>query len=346
MEEYYYQLIQAYSENRIDERGLAELREWVEESPENLSAFRDTLSVFESARNYIKTGTDRSESAWSKIKAGIETGSFLPSTAGRKKSFRAYFAYAAAALVVILCGLFFFIRISDSRDRHPVYVEFLNPKGKRTKLILPDRSVVYLNAASRVRYNRDFKIAKKREVFLEGEAFFEVTPDAGRPFLVQSGGVSTTVLGTSFNVKAFGEEEKIVITVRTGKVGVSLKEQTNDKFLQFLLPDQQLAIDTRTGNYSFSNLNTTDDTEWKDNRIVFDNATLDEIGRSLERWYNIKVVMRYPQDTGCRFTAKFDYIPLNRLMDLMAEMTGDGYSLKNDLLIIDNKKCKQEENMD
>ncbi len=230
MEEHYHQLIRDYSEKRISDEGLAELREWIEQSPQNLSQFRYTVQVLEAARHFFKEPAP-AQKAWKKIEQQIQQAGEPAQSSSRPYT---WLAYAAMALLISAIAALFFQHLFIGKDTKPVYAEVSNPAGKRSRIILPDSSVVFLNAASKLHYLKAFN-EDTREVLLDGEAFFEVVHDASRPFIVRSGVVSTTVLGTSFNVKAFRGDGRIAVTVQSGKVGVSMSSDGNQKFLQFLL---------------------------------------------------------------------------------------------------------------
>lgn len=355
MEEYYYRLITDYFEKKINSESLNELYAWVDESPENLAAFRETLLILDAAKKYSsgKAGKQQSD-VWKRVSATINKpnvqieDALFTTESDEEGAIRAkYLVYITAVVMIVLSGILLNNRyLGEKGTGLYSFVTRYNPNGKRSKITLPDGSVVYLNAASRISYRKELKKLDKREVFLSGEAFFDVVRDNTRPFIVHSGLVTTTVLGTSFNIKAFKEENKVYVTVQSGKTAVSLREGNGEKFLQYLVANQKLSINVGNGNYSFKNTDASEEVSWISNRIVFSNNNLDEIARSLERWYNVKVRFTHPELTGCRFTAKFDYIPLNKLMDIFSELTGSTYLIKDNQLIINNDKCKQEDAMD
>jgi len=337
MEEYYQNLIIDYAEKRISDRGLAELREWVEQSPENLSQFRNTLKVLESAKQYFKK-EPAPQRVWDAIEHQIQNSQQSHPIINPATPYT-WMAYAAIVLLVSAIVLFFHENLFQARPTNPVFTEIRNPNGKRSRVTLPDGSVIFLNAASMIKYEKSFDAAV-REVYLEGEAFFDVEHDQSRPFIVKSGTVNTTVLGTSFNIRAFKDDGKVAVTVQSGKVGVTLSRDGSQKFLQYLLPGQQLDINAVNGDYSFNTLNASNAAAWKDSKIVFDNKPLDEIALTLERWYNIKVELSHPQHSTSGYTAKFDNLPLNQVMDILSQLTGCSYSFQQNKLIINNKNCK------
>ncbi|MEJ6979100.1 FecR domain-containing protein [Pedobacter sp. P351] len=337
-EEHYQKLIIDYFEKRISDEGFSELTEWIECSSENLDHFREHLQILESSKYYFKEPVLQ-QKVWDRISRHVLTEESNTNSPVSFKPSYSWLAYAAIILLTSVTSLLFYRNSFKVKESRPVYTEFNNQNGKRSRITLPDSSIVYLNGASKLRYPKAFS-GDTREVFLEGEAFFEVVHDKERPFIVQSGKVNTTVLGTSFNVTAFKGDNRVAVTVQSGKVGVSIKREGNRKFLQYLFPDQQLDINTITGDFSFNTLDAANITSWKDDRIVFNNNSLEEIGRTLERWYDVKVVLSNPENSSSRFTAKFDYLPLNQLMEIFAQLSGCTYTIQQNQLIINNKNCK------
>lgn len=162
------------------------------------------------------------------------------------------------------------------------YASLQTPRGGQYSVILPDGSQVWLNAASSLRYPLRFDQAV-REVELDGEAFFEVAKDESRPFVVKSHGQQVKVLGTSFNVNAYANEEKIATTLVEGKIKV---ESLDGAFQHVLQPGQQ-------GQYTADGLSVikVDPTEfvaWRDGLIMFHGDNLPEIIDQLERWYDVE----------------------------------------------------------
>ncbi|SEM37063.1 FecR family protein [bacterium A37T11] len=167
------------------------------------------------------------------------------------------------------------------------------PKGGQYQIILSDGTKVWLNAASTLKYPSRFS-GNRREVTLEGEAFFEVnTGDVGAnkysPFIVKSKNQEILVLGTSFNVTAFTDEKETKTTLITGKVQVkaqNLKLKTYN--LQLLSPAQQALV--KGDSLTVSKVDVASTIAWKNHEFNFNNTPLKDIMRQLERWYNVEVV--------------------------------------------------------
>ena len=330
MEDKSYQLIIEYFEKTISDDGLTFLQEWIELSPEHLDQFIETIKILEASKAYFKH-EDKEEENWKQIQSKLSLPSETPKPIFKIKGF----IYAAACTVV--CVLSFLFYKQQIKKPLPIdYAEISNPDGRHSKVVLPDNSIVYLGGGSKIKYNKRF-LGKKRIIMLEGEAFFEVVHQAKRPFVVKSGVIETVVLGTSFNVKAFTAEHKIAITVKTGKVGVLSAGLGNHEFVKFLLPDEQIEINTVSGLYTFIKTDASAIAAWRDNHFVFYNTPLREIARSLEHHYGVKIEFTDPELGNSRLTAKFNTIPIEEVMNNIVVLSGIAYTQKdNHIFISDN----------
>lgn len=157
------------------------------------------------------------------------------------------------------------------------------PKGGEYILILPDSSEVHLNSESSIRFPVSFA-SDKREVFLEGEAFFKVKPDRKAPFYVHAAGRVINVLGTTFNVFAYGDEPYFRSTLVTGKVKVSGGRQE-----VVLKPSEQYAENQKTGEVEVRKVDPSFYLSWMDGKIMFKGERLEDIVKKLARWFDFEI---------------------------------------------------------
>ena len=156
------------------------------------------------------------------------------------------------------------------------------PQGAEYHLVLSDGTRVWMNARSRLVYPVAF--GDTREVELEGEAYFEVTRDENRPFIVHAGQVAVKVLGTEFNVKAYAENE-VMTTLVSGRVMV---KRGLDSLT--LAPGEQCEVDKQTGLLTVKEADLVTTLAWKNGEFVFKNVTLENMINELSRWYDMEVV--------------------------------------------------------
>lgn len=243
-----------------------------------------------------------------------------------------------AASIVLAIGISFlaFKQISSGllEAEEVAFIEKGNPNGRKSTIILPDGSKVKLNSDSKIRYAKTF--AKEyREVILEGEAFFEVTKDSTRPFVIKTGDITTTVLGTSFNVNAYAKRDEISVAVVTGKVEV--KKSTyygNEESTAIHLTPNMMAVYKREEReLKTTQFNMEEITGWKDGMLIFKNSDMPEIAMKLKKWYGFEVEISGGKEMRRkRYTGKFDNNSLEYVLKAIS------YTSEISFQIEDNKK--------
>ena len=200
------------------------------------------------------------------------------------------------------------------------------PRGAEYMLALSDGTRIWLNADSRVRYPSRV-VEGERQVYLEGEAYFEVARDTSRPFVVRTSTSEVRVLGTAFNVRAYPEERQRT-TLVTGRVAVASPKGT-----VALKPGEQ-AVEEE-GGFVIRRVNLDEQTAWLRHVFVFVNTPLGEVLGSLERWYDIEVFVVNPALRELRFTASFSrYEHLEKILKTLEMTTHIAFDLKGRTLIV------------
>lgn len=250
-----------------------------------------------------------------------------------------------SAAAIIVAGLFVTINyFVGGRDNSKTYAAVY---GERKNIQLPDGSVVTLNAGSNIKINENYGTTT-RDVYLEGEAFFEVKHDITRPFIVHTPAMDVKALGTAFNVKAYLNEKNTETSLISGLVEVTLKENNNLKML--LYPNQK--IEWQNGNTNAVNSNLTKankDTHltdslpkklvvtstgdikeiaWKENKLMFDDEEFHNIAILLERWYGVKINFKDTAICHYRFTGTYEKEDLNTVLDYLKESKHFNYTIE------------------
>lgn len=198
-----------------------------------------------------------------------------------------------------------------------VYNKLEIPRGGEFCLTLSDGTRVWLNSETSIQYPVAFG-AKERRVFVQGEAYFEVAKDAKKPFTVQFMSSSVTVLGTSFNIRAYPEEKRSQTTLAEGSVRIYSPGSS-----MLLKPGEQAEVSALSGEMVKQEVEVKNFTSWKDGRFVFEQQPLEDIMRTLERWYDIRVIF---EDEGAKRISLSGnmkrYGDFSQVMKML-QMTGD-----------------------
>ncbi|MCL6273757.1 FecR domain-containing protein [Muricauda sp. 2012CJ35-5] len=200
-----------------------------------------------------------------------------------------------------------------------------NLKGQKSRIKLPDGSTVYLNYNSRISYASKFK--NKREIYLEGEAFFEVAKDSTRPFLVNSSGLVTRALGTAFNVKA-EKGKKVEVGLVEGKisVGPSFGEKQAE-----IIDDTggKATYDATKGEIEISAYDDMDFYKWTKRVLVFKAASFDEIVETLENWYDVEIKV-HNLNRRITYTGEFPSESLESVLERIAFVEQFSFEIDED----------------
>ncbi|UYQ95875.1 DUF4974 domain-containing protein [Chitinophaga horti] len=205
--------------------------------------------------------------------------------------------------------------------------------GERKTITMPDQSVVHLNAGSRITYDEAYN-EDGRELTLEGEAFFEVTEDPQKPFKVLHGGLTTEVLGTSFNIHAYSAAADMKVTVATGRVRVSGAANAT------LAAGQSLTYVKSSATANVTKPSHVEQSySWKDGVLAFDSERLGDIAHTLERWYNVTVHLEGEGAANCRFTGAFERLPLEKVLSLLSKNGNFSYRINGRDVYITGVPC-------
>jgi len=196
------------------------------------------------------------------------------------------------------------------KTNHPVlYTEVTVPPGQMTRIKLPDGSNVWLNSGSVFKYPTEFD-RSSRNIYLDGEAFMKIAKNPKKPFIVNTDKFSVKVLGTSFNVDAYSDDEQASVTLVEGSV---LLQSAKKEWSRHIVPGQTASIN-KGEIPAISETNTAFYTAWTEGKIVFRKETLEEISKKLERWYNVEIRFSDEKLKNLRFSGTFlKYKPIEQV---------------------------------
>lgn len=241
-------------------------------------------------------------------------------------SYRKFTRVAAVIIPLFLLGGFLLYSLSVGDE----LIEVTAAYGEQKRLLLPDSSEIWLNAGSSIIYPKTFA-ENKRLVTLDGEAYFIVSKDTTKPFIVETSQLSVKVLGTKFNIRAYADDERISTTLTSGKVEVNVRSQLP----RILQPNERLTYDKSTSHIDISTVESIDTDSWIKGRLFFANATAEEIFRALERRYNTTIENTLSIPATRRYTVKFlKDENLNEMLNILADIIGFTYQQNENKIII------------
>lgn len=270
-EKHLFGFIQSNDSNRVLFKSWE--REWIQSKQEDVEA----------------------KNEWERLQCKIRTQeAIIPMLPVRKLSiWRKVAAIAAIVLLFILGG--YGVWQAKPYLQKETYFAFEAPYGEKSKMVLSDGTVVWLNAGSTLKYSNRFNAAN-REVQLNGEAYFEVTKHNGATFIVKTGSYDVRVKGTKFNVTAYSDDSFATTTLLEGAVDLLYKGQEIK-----LSPGEAIRLDLASNKFTRNKVNAVQAKAWSENRTEYDGITLKELVTRLSRQYNVNIILESDKNEGKEF---------------------------------------------
>jgi transmembrane sensor len=314
-------------------------------------AYQKDLHVFREKLEQHIIGVDPSDTA-----DPADPGKPRISPLKKRGFYAGAFAAAAAVAAVVLLLI---LRTEDRNSLRPSlhkplpaeYARASNP-GERKSFQLPDGTKVMLNAGSLMHLSKNFN-TKDRELTLEGEAFFDVAKDALKPFVIHTAAMDITVLGTTFNVKAYPGDKSTETSLLNGSVEIIVKGGDNKKIIlrpreKIIIPngytetpaarsriDPALPEPYRVEKLNFNSGDSSlAEVSWTENRLAFNDNSFAEIAAALERWYNVSIQFEDAAVKDFRFTGTFDKKTIEQVLDALAASRPFEYRLEEGSKIV------------
>lgn len=271
------------------------------------------------------------EETWKEYKGAI------PKSAIPKYQKLIWRCIAVAAAIVF--AILFYSLTNNFAQRSiglPLFSEIYVPAAKQSKLILPDGTNIWLNSDTKIKYSTQFN-SKERNVYLDGEAYFEVAHNKKLFFNVFSKGAQIKVLGTKFNVKSYPDDEKLETVLVEGKIELSRANVKNSRSIE-IKPGDKAILDFKTNKVTITRKDIDIDLTWKEGKIIFRNTPLADVCKSLMRWYNVEIVLA--DDTGELLVHPFTFTVVNEPLPLVLEYLCQAapLNLKTEYIDVDGEK--------
>jgi Fe2+-dicitrate sensor, membrane component len=309
-----WQILEKYFASETNELENQQVEKWIDSAAEN-------EMIFDQLQRYYKTSGSLPIEFIPDTEAALKKVS--KETGAKSKILRLssiWWKVAAVLLVAVSTWWFVF----DHQEKNtPLAMAELKADADALSVVLSDGSHIWLNAHSSIKYPKKF--GNTRNIYLDGEAYFEVAHDSKHPFIVHTPKTQTRVLGTKFNVRSYSSEKQIVVTVSEGKVGFG--SAANSQVI--LLPNQKGAFDRQTGNVTKMENNDSNFMAWKTLEFSFDGETLAEVFKTLAEAYHFSYKFDSPDLKTRIVTANFSKRPLDEIMQTISLSANVQVSLQN-----------------
>lgn len=349
--EYIWALIARYVDNTLSDEDARKLENWLEESGENRRILQSVDQIWKSSEEKFQDSLIKElnlEKDWDVIAEHLRQGD----PEGQQNSVRQFrvlrkrhqffstLVKVAALILVAVTSGYLTLQYAPAAQQEivyePVFKEITTQPGERANIDLGDGSRVQLNADSKLimpdRFSPD-----RREVKLKGQAFFDVKSDPKRPFFIRSGEAVVEVVGTSFDVRSYDDENEIRVVVRDGTVELS---DANDASNRIVLNQGYLGRITR--NSRNLKLEPVDEMDqylgWLDGRLIFRNSPMPEVFSNIERWYDVEVKLDLKDDTLMEqeFSADLKTRSVKEVLEVISVSMNFDYEVDDDLVLIYN----------
>lgn len=244
----------------------------------------------------------------------------------------------AAFLLIPIIGLGILYGLNQYTQSSDKYTETIAPRGQKSQIVLSDGTKVWLNSDTKIRYPGNFS-KNQRDVYLEGEAFFEVTKSGHQPFIVHTSDLDIKVLGTKFNVKAYSDEDQVETSLFEGKINLLYQTPgATNQIEKEVAPGQSFAYNKtnhQLGNHRFPQ---EEIDGWKKNQLIFKDDTFSNLVRKVERWYDVEVVYDQRLFNDRRLTVElYEGERLERLMEVIGLALSVDYRYEKEKIILTPK---------
>ena len=309
----------------------------------------ETVKAFHQLKSVLNIGPDLDKS-FEYINISTRTG--INNIAFH---FLRYAAVFVAAAIISYAAYYFYNSQKSSPVAHNYEISV--PIGSKSEISLTDGTKIWLNSGSRLTYD-DYSGSQTREVFLEGEAFFDVVENKNKPFIVKTTDIYIRVLGTKFNVRSYPDDNVIEATLVSGMIEIEeINPGREQKMNITLRPNQKITFTKKahmagvdkTSNEKLSakpvekisivkKVDPEIITSWKDNKLIFNNEPFKSLLPKLERWYNVEIQLSDTSIYGYRYTGLFEKETVEQALDALKLATPFEYTIyKNKINIITAK---------
>lgn len=292
----------------ISSAELLELEALLKDDPEAAASRELAASIWQTPIQEVSDAHNSKERIWDMVSPQLQPRPHRPIV-------RRLVAAATAAAVLTAA----WIGWQYTRPAAPALQQLSSAPGGKSKIVLPDGSVVWLNSNTQLHYEKNSFGKQHREITLTGEAFFDIAKSEGIPFIIHAGKVDIRVLGTAFNVKACAGDSAVFTTLVRGKIAVSFQEKT-----VVLKPEEKLTVPVTRLAAVFQQKHLEKDSSgqlpeisWLNNKLVFDNDTFETLAVKMSQWYGLTFYFESASLQQLRFTGIIDTESIDEALKML-----------------------------
>lgn len=240
-------------------------------------------------------------------------------------------AISAVSVMILIIFLIYSKIINKSSEHRIIFTEVSATHGEKKQLTLPDGSTVFLNSCSKLRYPSHFS-TEKREVILNGEAYFDVIKDTTKPFIVSTNHFDVYVLGTVFNIKSYPNDKFINVNVERGKIKIDMTDAVIE-----LNAKELITINTLSGDF-IKQKDQNKTATWRKGWLRFDSTPIQDVARELERTYNCKITFQEGDVFNNFISGEHDNQSLDAVLKSIEYVSGIKYKNQNNHILFFNNE--------
>ncbi len=375
MERLPWELLDKHFKKKSTDSEQQNLESWIAESEEHALLFKEIDDDMNAGLPFPGQFNEDTFQEWNKLKVDYDIPRYF--SMPLKKLYRLAAAIMIPLLLVGGIGGFFITNNFFKNNNDTTLTTIYSPGGQKTRITLPDQSTVWLNAKTTIKYVAAFN-QKQRIVYIDGEAFFDVAHDEKRPFIVKTSTINIRVYGTTFNVKAYKEDDVAEATLVKGKItilGINTPGTTDGEIV--IHPNETfryMKTNALSNNVAApeavkvkekvvskrdvpivqiaQKVDVTPIVAWKDGKLCFNNESFSTLAYKLEQWYNVKISFEDKEVQEIKYTGQFEKENINQVLKYLQILTPFEYDMKLNEISIRYKrnsnirKGGNEENME
>ena len=326
VEEKIYLIIVKYLTKESSTEEEEELLAWLMQSEDNRQSFRSLKDAYDLGQFENHNINSETSAEWEKllrkIKPAVKSTLII-------NLYRNIWRYAAVFILGLICMKAVELFFVDRHVKKEFTTRIETGKGERSKVTLPDNTVVWLNACSSISYDQDFG-KRTRRINMKGEAYFDVRKDISKPFLVCADSFTCHVTGTSFNLYSFDNDTIASLVLISGTVNFKFRDYSTE-----VKPGELIEFDKTTGKIKRNEVNTVFHTSWRFGELMFEKITFEELAKRLERNFNVRFVFENDVLKKKSFGGTFRYYDsLETILKVIAAGTPVKYTIDKDIVYI------------